>query len=63
MIPLSSVAEHQLNELTRFYAERERDAAIDNLVDSLERASALYLADRGSFYNAPHPCPVPLRPG
>ena len=55
MIPLSPAAERQLDELTRFYAERERDAAIDNLVDILERASARYLADRGLFYDAPRP--------
>ena len=30
MIPLSPAAEHQRDELARFYAERERDAAIDN---------------------------------
>lgn len=63
MIPLSPAAEHQLDELTRFYAEHERDAAIDNLVDSLERASARHLADRGLFYDAPRPYPALLRPG
>ncbi len=63
MIPLSPAAERQLNELTRYYAERERDAAIDNLVDCVERASARYQANRGLFYNAPRPYPSLLRPG
>ena len=63
MIPLSPAAERQLDELTGFYAERERDAAIDNLVDSVERASARYLAGQGLFYDAPRPYPALLRPG
>ena len=63
MIPLSPAAEQQLNELTRFYAERERDAAIDNMVDSVERASTRYLANQGLFYDAPRPYPALLRPG
>ncbi len=63
MIPLSPAAERQLDELTRFYVERERDAAIDNLVDSVERASARYLAGQGLFYDAPRPYPALLRPG
>ena len=40
MIRLSAVAERHLDELTRYYAERGRDDAIDNLVESVERASA-----------------------
>ena len=63
MIPLSPAAERQLDELTRYYAERGRDAAIDHLVDSIERASARYLAGRGMFYDAPRPYPTLLRPG
>ncbi len=63
MIPLSTAAEHQLNELTRYYAERDRDAAIDHLVDSVEQASARYLANRGLFYGAPRPYPTLIRPG
>ena len=63
MIPLSPAAERQLDELTRFYAERERDAAIGSLVDSVERGSARYLANEGLFYDAPRPYPALLRPG
>lgn len=63
MIPLSPAAERQLDELTRYYAERGRDVAIDNLVSSVERASARYLAKRGPFYDAPRPYPALLRPG
>jgi len=37
VIPLSPAAEKQLDELTRHYAERGRDTAIDNLADSIER--------------------------
>lgn len=58
MIPLSPAAEKQLNALTQYYAERRRDAAIDNLVDCLERASARYLDGRGLFYDAPRPYPT-----
>ena len=63
MIRLSPAAERQLDELTRHYAERERDEAIDRVVDSVERASARYLANRGLFYDAPRPYPSLLRPG
>ncbi len=63
MIALAPAAERQLEALTRHYAERGRDAAIDRLVDSLERAGARYLAGRGLFYDAPRPYPTMLRPG
>jgi len=63
VIPLSSSAEKQLDELTRYYADLGRDAAIDNLADSLERASTRYLAGRGLFYDTPRPYPTLLRPG
>ncbi len=63
MIRLSPAAERQLDALTGYYAERERDEAIDRLVDSVERASARYLGDRGPFYDAPRPYPSLLRPG
>ena len=63
MIPFSPRAKRQLDDLTRHYAERGRDAAIDNLVDSVERSSARYLANRGLFYDAPRPYPTLLRPG
>ncbi len=48
--------------LTRYYAKRERDEAIDRLVDSVERASPRYLGNLGPFYAAPRPCPSLLRP-
>jgi len=63
VIPLSPAAARQLDELSRFYAERERDGAIDSLVDSVERASDRYLANQGLFYDAPRPYPALLRPG
>ena len=63
MIPLAPAAERQLDELTRFYAERERDAAIDNLANSVERASARYQANQGIFYDAPRPYPRMSRSG
>ena len=63
MIPLSRTAERQLDELTRHYAGRERDEAIEHLIQSVERASARYQARRGLFYNAPRPYPSLVRPG
>ncbi len=63
MITLSPAAERQLDALIRHYAERLRDEAIDNLVESLERACARYLAGQGLFYDAPRPYPSLLRPG
>ncbi len=62
MISFSPRAKRQLDDLTRHYAERGRDAAIDNLVDSVERASARYLANHGLFYDAPRSYPTLLRP-
>jgi len=64
VIPLLPAAERLLGELTRrFCAERGREAAIDSLVDSVERASARYLADGGVFYDAPSPFLSMLRAG
>lgn len=63
MIRLSPEAERQLEELARYYAERGRDGAIDNLIGAVERASARYLAGRGSFYDAPRPYPSVIQPG
>ena len=63
MIPFSPRAKRQLDELTHHYADRGRDVAIDHLVDSIERASARYLANRGQFYDAPRPYPTLLRQG
>jgi len=63
VIPLSPAAEKQLDELTRQYAERGRDTAIDNLADSIERASTRFLAGRALFYDAPRPYPTLLRRG
>ena len=63
MIPFSPQAKRQLDELCRHYAERGRDAAIDNLVDSLEHACARYVASHGLFHDAPRPYPALLRPG
>jgi len=63
LIPFSPRAKRQLDELTRHYVVRGRDVAIDRLVDSIERASARYLANQGQFYDAPRPYPTLLRPG
>ena len=63
MIALSPAAERQLEELTRFYAERGRDLAIDHLVACVERASVRYLAGQGRLYEAPRPYPTLLRAG
>ena len=63
MIPFSPRARQQLEELTRHYADRGRDLAIDRLIDSVERASARYLANRGQFFDAPRPYPALLRRG
>ena len=61
MIPFSPRAKRQLDDLTRHYADRGRDIAIDHLADSIDRASARYLANRGPFYDAPRPYPALLR--
>jgi len=61
LIPFSPRAKRQLDDLTRHYADRGRDIAIDHLADSIDRASARYLANRGPVYNAPRPYPSLLR--
>jgi plasmid stabilization system protein ParE len=63
VIPLSRTAAKQLHELTRYYADRDRDDAIENLIQSVERASERYQASRGLFYSAPRPYPSLVRPG
>jgi len=63
LIAFSPRAKRQLDELTSHYAEHGRDVAIDRLVESIERASARYLGNRGQFYDAPRPYPTLLRRG
>ncbi len=58
MIRLAREAQDQVAALTEYYAERQRDAAIDLLALILERASDRFTGKLGLSYPSPRPYPA-----
>lgn len=63
MIALSPNAQDDIQQLARFYAERERPAAIRNLAAAVARAAARIQRDRAAGLAAPRPYPKLAKPG
>jgi len=63
LIALSPSAQDDIQQLARFYAERERPAAIRNLAAAVARAAVRIERDPAAGLAAPRPYPKLAKPG